>query len=261
MPEILRQYGYHVTAVATVNEALTQITSAKFDVLVSDLNIGHPGDGFTVVSAMRRTQPACITLILTGFPGFDTALEAIRSQVDDYLIKPAVIPALIDLIERKLKNPRPGSPGTAAATNRISEVLRENMFQISQRALAATKTDPALAALPMTDQQRTEFIARTLEDLAKMLESDNGEHEKEAIHTARIQGLRRYQNGYTIPLLVAQLRFEEQAIYEVIQEHLLSLNLSYFLFDLKRLNNRLFIQLENMQSAFLEAENRISQRA
>ncbi len=261
MPEILRQYGYHVTAVATVNEALTQITSAKFDVLVSDLNIGHPGDGFTVVSAMRRTQPACITLILTGFPGFDTALEAIRSQVDDYLIKPAVIPALIDLIERKLKNPRPGSAGTAAAAKRISEVLRENMFRISQRALAATKTDPALAALPMTDQQRIEFIARTLEDLAKMLESDNGEHEKEAIHTARIQGLRRYQNGYTIPLLVAQLRFEEQAIYEVIQEHLLSLNLSYFLFDLKRLNNRLFIQLENMQSAFLEAENRISQRA
>ena len=78
MPAILRQHGYDVTAVGTVNEALAQITSAPFDVLISDLNIGHPGDGFTVVSAMRRTQPTCITLILTGYPGFDSALEAIR---------------------------------------------------------------------------------------------------------------------------------------------------------------------------------------
>ena len=69
MPAILRQHGYDVTAVGTVSEALTQILAAQFDILISDLNIGHPGDGFTVVSAMRRTQPTCITLILTGYPG------------------------------------------------------------------------------------------------------------------------------------------------------------------------------------------------
>jgi DNA-binding NtrC family response regulator len=92
MPLILRQHGYDVTAVGTVNEALAQVVSGPFDVLISDLNIGEPGDGFVVVSAMRRTQPNCVTLILTGFPGFETALQAIRSQVDDYLIKPASIP-------------------------------------------------------------------------------------------------------------------------------------------------------------------------
>jgi hypothetical protein len=37
--------------------SLGLITERKFDVLISDLNIGHPGDGFTVVSAMRRLQP------------------------------------------------------------------------------------------------------------------------------------------------------------------------------------------------------------
>ena len=39
--------------------------------LISDLNIGEPGDGFTVVSAMRRTQPNCLNFILTGFPAFE----------------------------------------------------------------------------------------------------------------------------------------------------------------------------------------------
>jgi len=62
MPQTLEQHGFSVTAVGTVNEALAEIMSAQFDVLLSDLNIGQPSDGFTVVSAMRRTQPECVTL-------------------------------------------------------------------------------------------------------------------------------------------------------------------------------------------------------
>src|SRR5215469_2349736 len=84
--EVLRVQGYEVTTVSTVAEALVQITSNPFDVLIADLNIGQPGDGFTIVSAMRSTQPDCATFILTAYPALETALQAIRSQVDDYLI-------------------------------------------------------------------------------------------------------------------------------------------------------------------------------
>ncbi len=255
MSAILRQFEYDVTVASTVSEALTQITSSQFDVLISDLNIGHPGDGFTVVSAMRRTQPLCVTLILTGYPGFDTALEAIRNQVDDYLIKPAAVPTLINLIEDKLRNPK---PGTGAATKRISQILRENVFEITQRALKGTKADPALAAIPITDEQRIEFVPRGIENLALMLESGASEHVTEdALQSAKLRGSKRYQQGYTIPLVVAQTRHLEQAIYEVIHEHLLSLNLSYFMFDLKRLNASLNIQLEHTLLAYLKAEQRM----
>jgi DNA-binding NtrC family response regulator len=68
LPEILRLHGHDVEVASTVAEALTAISLHKFDVLISDLNIGNAGDGFTVVSAMRRTQPQCVTLILTGYP-------------------------------------------------------------------------------------------------------------------------------------------------------------------------------------------------
>jgi two-component system OmpR family response regulator len=103
LPEVLRQHGFSVTAVGTMHEALDEIASAQFDVLISDLNLDRPADGFIVVSAMRSTQPNCLTLTLTGYPGFETALEALRNQVDDYLIKPADVPALVSLIEKKLK--------------------------------------------------------------------------------------------------------------------------------------------------------------
>jgi CheY-like chemotaxis protein len=258
-PAILREHGYNVTDVGTVNEALALIATTQFDVLISDLNIGYAGDGFTVVSAMRRTQPRCVTLIMTGYPGFDSALEAVRAQVDDYLIKPTPIPTLIERIEEKLRCP---SLDPEAATKRISQVLRECTFEITQRALSAMKSDPALGALPLSDEQRIEFVPRILEDLASMLEiSECGQEPPEIIHSAKMRGFKQYRLGYTIPLLAAHTRFVEQAIYEVIHEHMRSLNLSYFMFDLKRLNNSLGVQLEHTQLAFLNVEERIESRA
>jgi DNA-binding NtrC family response regulator len=109
IPELLRQRGFRVTAVGTVSEALTEIASSQFDVLISDLKFDQPADGFIVVSAMRKTQPNCVTLILTGHPGFETALQALRNQVDDYLVKPARISALVSLIEKKLQQRKEGT--------------------------------------------------------------------------------------------------------------------------------------------------------
>jgi DNA-binding response OmpR family regulator len=259
MSAILQAQGYEVTAVGSVNAALAQIASGPFDVLISDLNIGHPGDGFTVVSAMRRTHPECVTLILTGFPGFDSALEAIRSQVDDYLIKPASIPALIHRIEQRLENPRVGA---TAATQRISQVLRENHIKISQRVLNAMKSDPQLGALPLSDARRVEFVPRTLEDLATMLETNESQQAtQEFIHSAKVRGLQLYRHGYTVALLVARVRVVERTIYDVVHEQLLSLNLSYLMDDLKRLNTLLSMQLEHTLLAFLEVEKRSESRA
>jgi DNA-binding response OmpR family regulator len=258
MPVILEQHGYEVTAVGSVDEALAQIASARFDVLLSDLNIGQPGDGFTVVSAMRRTQPECITLILTGYPGFDSALEAIRNQVDDYLIKPTPVPNLIDLIERKLRNPR---QGMTAATKRVSQVLRDEVFEITQRTLRGMKFDPGIEAIALSDEQRIEFVPRLLEELATTLEqTDRVQASPEVIESAKMRGFKQYRQGYTMPLMVAQMRILEQAIYEVIHEHMRSLNLSHFMFDLRRLNANLGVQLEHTLLAFLSVEQRIAER-
>src|SRR3954465_77012 len=102
LPAILDMHGFEVTTASSVPAALDFINKQSFDVLLSDLNIGEPGDGFTVVSAMRRVQPEAVTIIITGFPAFETALEAIRSQVDDYIVKPTDAQRLVSTIEQKL---------------------------------------------------------------------------------------------------------------------------------------------------------------
>src|SRR5215472_8908649 len=96
---ILRYSGFAVDAVATVADALERISHKTYDVLLSDLNIGEPGDGFTVVSAMRRVQPAASTFILTGYPDIESAIQAIRNQVDDYFTKPLNVQDLLTAIQ------------------------------------------------------------------------------------------------------------------------------------------------------------------
>ncbi len=102
---ILKQHDFDVRLASTVPEALLEINSLKFDVLISDLNIGAPEDGFDVINAMGKAQPSCIRLIMTGYPAFGTALRAV-GEVDAYVVKPADIDALIKTINEKLSRRR-----------------------------------------------------------------------------------------------------------------------------------------------------------
>jgi len=102
LPQLLQQRGFQVQSAASVAEALAAMKASSFDILLSDINVSEDGDGFTVVRAMREANPDCVTILLTGYPGFETALEAIHNEVDDYVVKPVDLDALISTMERKL---------------------------------------------------------------------------------------------------------------------------------------------------------------
>jgi len=103
LPPVLQEHGFEVKTAASVPEALSEIQSGRFDILLSDLNIAEEGDGFQVVGAMRKVQPRCVTVILTGYPAFESAIQGIRHQVDDYMVKPTDVEALISNLREKLK--------------------------------------------------------------------------------------------------------------------------------------------------------------
>jgi DNA-binding response OmpR family regulator len=251
-PAILRAQGFPCTCASTVSDALREIASNGYDVLISDLNIGQPGDGFTVVSAMRRTHPDCICFILTGYPGFESALQAIRSQVDDYLIKPAHPGQVIAAIKAKLNARTKNNP--AQPNKRIAVLLREHAFDITRRAVAHAKADPDTGLLNLTDEQRIGHIPAILSQLAQVLGSSE-EFGPEVARTGAQTGELRRTQGIAAPLLVRQARFLQCAIYEVARENLLELNLSYLMLDLKRLSDVLFSQLEYAVKAVSEPDS------
>ena len=104
LPLLLEQRGFDVRVAANVSEALSAMRTYDFDVLLSDLNIGKDDDGFSVVQAMRKAHPHCVNILLTGYPGFESALQAMHDDVDDYFVKPADLDSLVGTIERKLRS-------------------------------------------------------------------------------------------------------------------------------------------------------------
>ena len=239
---ILTQHGFKVTTASSVPEALECINHETFDVLLSDLNIGQPGDGFTVVSAMRRVQPEAATFILTGYPDFDTALQAIRSQVDDYLLKPMDVPALIEIIRHRVENRRPAPP--QKPLKRISELMRENISEISQQWQALVKSHPELMAVRMTDKARLDHLPHVIDELASRVDVQAEETSGRGKTAAAKHGKERASQGYTIPLIVIEMRLLQRVLSFVLQRNLIRMDLSTVIRDMMEVGESLHEQLE-----------------
>src|SRR5207253_4691358 len=102
LPPLLRERGFQVQVAANVSEALAAIKAQRFDVLLSDINIDRESDGFTVVQAMREANPDAVTILLTAYPAFETAVHSIRVEVDDYFTDAMDLDAIVSTIDRKL---------------------------------------------------------------------------------------------------------------------------------------------------------------
>jgi YesN/AraC family two-component response regulator len=239
---ILKQKGFDVTTAASVPEALEIIGAQKFDVLLSDLNIGEPGDGFTVVSAMRRVQPEAATFILTGYPDFESALLAIRNQVDDYFTKPADINALVDRMMKRLNGVK--LTGRPPQLRRVSDILRENTQSICDQWLQWVNATPELAAIPLSPRQRTDHIPEVLAELIERVERDAQGISESAVSAAEKHGLTRCKQGYSIPQVLLEAHLLQRAITSTVQSNLLGIDLSNLIADLVEVGESLGFLLE-----------------
>src|ERR1700722_11199863 len=96
--------GFDVTRAANVTEALKFIATESFDVLITDLHMPNPSDGFAVVAAMRQTQPEALTLVVSGYPDVQSAMDTIILQADEILVKPFAVGKLAELVRHKMEN-------------------------------------------------------------------------------------------------------------------------------------------------------------
>lgn len=254
LPPILELHGYEVVSVGTVAEALAAIQAQPFDVLLSDLNIGEPGDGFTVVSAMRRTQPQAVTIIITGYPAFESALRAIRSQVDDYVVKPANVETLVQVIQEKLVH---RTPRETCPVRRVAEMLAENVDAILEEWLKRAKADPQLAAIRLTDEERINHLPIVLEEAVTRAGAPDGER-ADASEASRIHGQVRRRQGYTVPMMLEERRLLAVVIGETVQANLLGIDISNLIHDMLAVNNTLDQQFRVAVEAFLAESERKS---
>ncbi len=228
LPMILEREGFEVKTAASVGEALELINKERFDVLISDLNIGQPGDGFTVVSVMRRVQPEAVTFILTGYPDFESALHAIRSQVDDYLTKPADIPSLVAALKHKLENPRPIRQVVA---QRAPELILENLPELLQGWLVSVSEDMQLRKLSLVAKERIDNFPEIVAGICGQVMNGAETLDEVSAAYAVEHGISRFKHGYRADLIVTESRLLQREISHFLQRNLLAIDLSTLISD------------------------------
>jgi ActR/RegA family two-component response regulator len=250
LPPLLESYGFGVASAATVAEALDLITQRKFDVLISDLNIGHPGDGFTVVSAMRRHQPEALRFILTGYPAFESALEAIREEVHDYLIKPTEPDMLVEKIRSKLAT---RTPDQGILRQRLPQLIGANTGSIVEDWLRAAKHDPEIGAIPVSDPERKEHLPLLLQIAIGVAEGKELTAEDTQAYVRH--GIVRHRQGYTVPLLIREARLLQASVADCIQRNFSGIEMSYLVPDTIHFMGTIDALLEASVRGFIQQAN------
>jgi DNA-binding response OmpR family regulator len=248
---ILERNGFQVTVAATVAEALALISAQKYDILISDLNIGLPSDGFTVVSAMRRTQPEAITIILTGYPAFESALRAIQEQVDDFITKPANLAELVANLHHRLERRQQRTP---IVTKRLREIILENKQNIVDEWLRMVEAIPEMQLIPLTRDERVNHMPEVLDELLRTRSSEEDITSERALQSARKHGVRRREQGYTIPTILEEGRVLHFVIADYMRRNLLQVDVSFLIPDLNEVSDRIHRLVQESVKAYLQTD-------
>jgi DNA-binding response OmpR family regulator len=102
LSEILRLEGYHVMSVSNGEAAVDHVRKYAVDLILLDLKM--PGmNGLDVVQVVNQIAPDTEIILLTAYGSMETAVEALRQRVHDYLSKPASPNQILESVRRGLE--------------------------------------------------------------------------------------------------------------------------------------------------------------
>ena len=95
--DILQDEGYTADTAPTAEAALRSLSQRRFDLVITDLNL--PGmTGIQLLSEIVADDPAIAVILITGYPSIQSAVEATRRGVYQYLEKPVDRDALLQVV-------------------------------------------------------------------------------------------------------------------------------------------------------------------
>jgi DNA-binding response OmpR family regulator len=253
MTATLERKGFGVVASTNVTEALKLITTETFDVLITDLHMPNPGDGFTVVTAMRHSQPNALTLLVSGYPDVQGAMAAILLEADEIIVKPFEVGRLADLLRDKLLSRK---PIVRVEKQRVGAILHRCIDTVVAEWLARAKTSPVLNHLSLSDDERTGHLPKLVEDLVVRLTKPNAtSKDSDAVFSeaAIAHGKLRYLQGYTPAMLVHESRILQVTLFGTLQSNLSLLDFSLLLPDVMTIADEVDAQLTQTMDSYMNA--------
>ena len=125
LSDILRLEGYSVSSAPNGQSAVEFVRTHAVDLMVVDLRM--PGmDGLEVIQVVNQTSPDTEIILLTAYGSTETAVQALRLRIHDYLLKPALPPQIVasvkkGLARRDARLKGRGGPSLTSSDDSVSE--------------------------------------------------------------------------------------------------------------------------------------------
>ncbi len=102
--DFFSEKNWIVSVADSGSKALELLKTRRFDLALIDLKMPEI-DGIALIKSIKARYSSLPIVIITAFPSFETAVEALRLKIDDYITKPFNINRLFKTVCEILKNP------------------------------------------------------------------------------------------------------------------------------------------------------------
>ena len=99
--DTLQLENYHTTGFTSARQALEQLETQPFDLLLTDLMMPEM-NGIELLRAAQEINPDLASIVMTGHGTIATAVEALKSGALDYVLKPFRLDNLLPALTRAL---------------------------------------------------------------------------------------------------------------------------------------------------------------
>lgn len=135
MKLFLELSNYDVDVANTGKEAIKKSKVEVYDVALLDIRLPDI-EGTKLLTALRETTPKMIKIMVTGFPTFENAIEALKLGADDYVMKPINPEELVKIVENKLEERKEAEMMTE---NKIRGFIETRTAKLLEDVRAQTK--------------------------------------------------------------------------------------------------------------------------
>ena len=168
LQSLLKANGYEVVSARDGANALEIVRNGGIDITITDLRMS-PMDGMTLFREIKDVAPQMPVILLTAYATVDTAVEAMKSGIFDYLTKPFKVDDMVACLKRAEEKigGRQQASGAAAADapvrTRFDGLIAHSPAMV---AICETiqKVAPTAATVLINGESGTgkEVIARTI---------------------------------------------------------------------------------------------------
>jgi diguanylate cyclase (GGDEF)-like protein len=130
---------YECAAVGSAEEALARLSVKKFDLVISDINLGGIS-GLEMIPQVKAASPDTVVMMISGEQTIESAVEAMRGGAFDYIMKPFALQHVEAAVRRALDH-HSLLEEKRLYENHLEELVRQRTAELDHLAYHDALTD------------------------------------------------------------------------------------------------------------------------